>query len=122
GWECGMALDACGNVYDCAAEGRSCNAATQSCIGGINGPTACVSGGPGGGGGSDCDVCDAIPNCSGQSQNTRLTGRVITPGRSDANSANQVGVPNAFVYILQTANSSSLPALDSGIPSGGFAC
>src|SRR5690606_23408214 len=31
-------------------------------------------------------------------------------------------VPNAFVYILQTANSSSLPALDSGIPSGGFAC
>jgi hypothetical protein len=51
-----------------------------------------------------------------------LNGRVITPGRADNNTANQVGVPNAFVYILRTTDESDLPDIESGIPSGGTSC
>ena len=42
-------------------------------------------------------------------QVTKLTGRVITPGKADNNTANQVGVPNAFVYILRNNNPAELP-------------
>jgi hypothetical protein len=47
---------------------------------------------------------------------------VVTPGRADANTPNQVGVPNAIVYILQTSKPEDLPAITAGIPSGGTSC
>lgn len=121
GWECGTAIDECGNQFNCASEGRSCDPATETCIGGIDGPTACVSG-SGTPGTGDCDVCDSIPNCTGQAQVTRLTGRVITAGRDNADTANQLGIPNAFVYILRNNDSSELPAISTGIPTNGESC
>lgn len=121
GWECGYAVDECGNVFDCTTEGLGCDSLTETCMGGVDSPAVCVSGG-GSGGGLDCEVCDSIPAGCDSPEDTKLTGRVITPGLSDDDSDNQVGVPNAFVYILQTADSTSLPALDSGIPDGGTSC
>src|SRR5690606_40264363 len=35
---------------------------------------------------------------------------------------NQVGVPNAFVYILRTTNVNDLPAFTDGVPTNGTAC
>jgi hypothetical protein len=117
GWECGSAVDKCNNVIDCAKEGRTCTN-SQVCIGGVDGPTKCVAGG-----GLACELCSAVPDCSKTGTAvTHLTGRVITPGRDDANSANQVGVPNAIVYILQTDKPEDLPAITAGIPSGGTSC
>jgi hypothetical protein len=116
GWECGYTVDKCNNTIDCAMEGRTCSA-SQVCIGGIDGPTKCVSGG-----GQACELCSAIPDCSKAGAVTHLKGRVITPGRDDANTGNQVGVPNAIVYILQTAKAEDLPAISAGIPSGGTSC
>lgn len=121
GWACGVAVDECGNVHDCADEGLSCDAATQSCVGGIDGPTECVTGEPGTGT-SNCDVCDAIPDCSAEPQVTRLTGRVVTAGKADDDTANQVGVPNAFVYILRNNDEAQLPEMPAGIPDGGTSC
>src|SRR5690606_24107120 len=89
GWECGMALDDCGNVFNCTSEGRTCDTAIETCIGGIDGPTQCLSAGEEGAPPLDCDVCDSIPDCSGEAQNTTLTGRVITPGRNNGNTGNQ---------------------------------
>jgi len=111
GWECGYAVNNCGDVYDCSEEGLSCNP-FETCTGT---PTLCV-GSP-----VDCDVCDAVPTCSVSSP-TRLTGRVITPGRADNNAPNQVGVPNAFVYILRSTDESDLPPVGSGIPANGTSC
>jgi hypothetical protein len=122
GWACGVAVDECGNVYDCGDEGLSCDVATQSCVGGISGPTECVTGEPGSGGPSTCDVCDAIPDCTAQPAVTRLTGRVTTAGKADDDTANQVGVPNAFVYILRSNDDTLLPDIPSGIPDGGTSC
>ncbi|HLV64785.1 MAG TPA: hypothetical protein VKY73_03200, partial [Polyangiaceae bacterium] len=116
GWECGLAVDDCGNVFDCAEEGRTCGP-FEACVGGIDSPTVCEV--PTGGG--SCELCGAIPGCS-EDEPTRLTGRVITPGRNDNNTDNQVGVPNAFVYILRTNDLADLPAIESGIPSGGTSC
>lgn len=118
GWECGMAVDDCGNVIDCGEEGLSCDTVTEACVG-I--PAKCVVGGGGSGPDLGCDVCHAIPQCNAP-EITRLTGRAVTPGRSDDDSANQVGVPNAFVYILRTTDSDALPAIPTGIPDGGEAC
>lgn len=120
-WECGIAFDECGNMFDCSLEGRSCNPDTETCIGGVSAPTICDNGleDPGG---SGCSVCSAIPDCSQQPQRTTLTGQVITPGRNGSDSANQVGVPNAFVYILTNNDPSELPAVPEGIPAGGTAC
>ena len=115
GWACGTAIDNCGNTYDCEDEGRKCGP-LETCVGGINGPTTCM-----GSGGGNCPLCDAVPECTGGAV-TRLTGRVTTPGRNDGNTANQVGVPNAFVYILRTNNIADLPPVSSGIPSGGESC
>jgi hypothetical protein len=47
---------------------------------------------------------------------------VITPGRSDANVGNQVGVPNAFVYIVRNNDLADLPAIPTGIPANGTSC
>ncbi len=117
GWACGYSVDKCGNVTDCTAEGLAC-ANNEVCIGGVNGqPTKCVAGG-----GQACELCNAIPDCSKAGSVTHLTGRVVTPGRDDSNVANQVGVPNAIVYILQTDKVADLPAISSGIPSGGTSC
>jgi hypothetical protein len=116
GWACGYLLDHCGQVVNCADEGLSC-AANQICSGGIGSPTECVAGGA-----SDCSVCSAIPDCAAAAQPTRLTGRVISPGRDDSDTGNQVGVPNAIVYILRGTDAAVLPTLSAGIPSGGTSC
>jgi hypothetical protein len=116
GWACGYTVDVCGTVIDCANEGLTC-AAGEICTGGINGPTQCVAGG-----GEACDTCSAIPDCSAAPEPTRLTGRVISPGRNDGDTGNQVGVPNAIVYILRNNVVADLPAMASGIPSGGTSC
>jgi hypothetical protein len=114
GWQCGLAINNCGQVFDCALEGRSCSA-LETCSGGIDGPTECIESG------RDCPLCGAVPSC-GAGSPTRLTGRVLTPGRTDADSANQVGVPNALVYILESPRVTDLPAIDTGIPTGGASC
>ncbi|HEY0462798.1 MAG TPA: hypothetical protein VGC79_01255, partial [Polyangiaceae bacterium] len=117
GWACGYTVDKCNNEIDCATEGLTCTA-NQVCIGGVDGPTKCVTGG-----GQACELCSAIPDCSqAGGAVTHLTGRVITPGRSDANTGNQIGVPNAIVYIVQTNKIEDLPAITAGIPSGGTSC
>jgi hypothetical protein len=114
GWQCGQAINNCGQVFDCGAEGRSCNP-FETCTGGITGPTTCV------GGVADCALCSAVPSCAADSP-TRLTGRVVTPGRTDADTANQIGVPNAFVYILRNANVTDLPAIAAGIAANSTSC
>lgn len=114
GWECGYLTDECGDVINCADEGLEC-ASGEVCIGGIDTPTRCESGGSG-----DCELCSYLPDCD-EAEPTRLTGRVITPGRTDDDSGNQVGVPNALVYILQN-NPDALPDIPVGIPGGGTAC
>lgn len=116
GWACGYMLDRCGEVINCADEGLTCGA-NEVCSGGIGSPTECVAGGN-----SDCEVCDAIPDCSGAAQPTRLSGRVISPGRTDGDTGNQVGVPNAIVYILRGSSADVLPPIDVGIPAGGTSC
>ncbi len=120
GWECGTAIDECGNAFDCGAEERSCDPARETCTGGLGGPALCLSGVEGADGA--CPLCEAIPNCTGVGGTTEITGRVITAGRADDDVANQVGVPNAFVYILRSNDETTLPAIESGIPLGGLAC
>jgi hypothetical protein len=110
GWECGIAVNNCGNQYSCAVEGRGCGA-LEICVGGIGSPTVCTSTT------ADCPLCQHVPDCSGQSQSTRIEGRVVTPGRDDDNVGNQVGVPNAFVYILRSNDLGTLPAITEGLPS-----
>jgi hypothetical protein len=115
GYECGFAVNRCGTVYDCSNEGLSCGK-FETCQGR---PSVCDNPyAPG-----ECDLCPAVPSCDGPGQQpTRLTGRVITPGRTDGNTGNQVGVPNAFVYILRNNNVGDLPPIDEGIPSTGQRC
>jgi len=118
GFECGYIVDECGNMINCADEGLTCGA-LEACTGGVDGPTMCMSSL-----GEGCTLCGAVPDCTmaPATQLTRLTGRVVTPGRDDLNVENQVGVPNAFVYILQSADVTTLPAITSGIPTGGTSC
>lgn len=111
---CGIMVDRCGNVVDCAEEGRSC-ASNEVCVGN---PTECVAGGAI----ADCEVCEGIPNCSGQPQTTVLRGRVVSPGDSDDDTANQVGIPNAVVYILRTTDETKIPAVPQGLPDGAESC
>jgi hypothetical protein len=116
GWECGYFVDPCDNVTNCEDEGLTC-AANEVCTGGLDSPTECITGGTG-----DCPVCTGIPDCSAEPEVTRLSGRVITPGRDDGDTGNHVGVPNAVVYILRTSDPADLPELTSGIPGDGVAC
>jgi hypothetical protein len=115
GWACGSMLDDCGNVIDCSAEGLGCKA-DEVCTGGINGPTVCSPAAV------PCAACAAVPDCNAAAQLTRLTGRVVTPGRTDDDTGNQVGVPNAQVFISRSPNASDLPSIDAGIPDGGTSC
>jgi hypothetical protein len=116
GWACGYTIDECGSPIDCAVEGLTC-AADQICVGGIDSPTQCMVNGA-----ATCPVCSGIPDCTAAATPTRLVGRVVTPGRDDANVDNQIGVPNAIVYILRTNAATDLPAITTGIPEGGTAC
>ncbi|HTV25313.1 MAG TPA: hypothetical protein VMG12_41750 [Polyangiaceae bacterium] len=116
GWACGYTVDMCGNVVDCEQEGLTCGP-NQVCVGGIDGPTVCAAGAD-----PTCQLCTSVPDCGSGAQLTRLTGRVITPGRDDANVANQVGVPNAVVYIMKTDQIADLPAISAGTPTGGLSC
>ncbi len=115
GWACGYTVDTCGNVTNCADEGRTC-ASGQACVGGVDAPTTCVAAG------GTCELCPAIPDCTGKPQKTQLKGRVITAGRADGNTGNQVGVPNAIVYILQSDKVADVPPIGTGIPAGGTSC
>jgi len=117
GWACGYTVDDCGTVIDCSEEGRSCSG-TDVCVGGIDGPTECVTGLDE----AECELCPAIPDCSDAPGPTRLTGRVVSPGRNDADTGNQVGVPNAIVYVLRNNAVADLPGISSGIPVGGTSC
>ena len=108
GWKCGYTTDECGDVVNCADEGLEC-ASGEVCIGGIDTPTECSAGG----GGSLRAVF--VPAAVRRASPTRLSGRVITPGRADDDTGNQVGVPNALVYILQN-NVDTLPEIPVGIP------
>lgn len=114
GWKCGYTTDECGETVNCADEGLSC-ASGEVCVGGIDTPTECVAGG-----GGTCDLCSYLPKCE-EASPTRLSGRVITAGRADGDTGNQVGVPNALVYILQN-NVDTLPEIPVGIPSDGTSC
>ncbi len=110
GFACGMMVDECGNVVDCAEEGLSCTA-NEVCSGN---PTECKEAS----GFADCEVCSDIPDCSGEDQVTVLRGRVMSPGRDDDDTANQVGIPNAVVYLLRTTDVGDLPAISRGLPDG----
>ena len=92
-------------------------AADQVCVGGIDTPTQCMTNVA-----VTCPVCAGIPDCTAAGTPTRLVGRVVTPGRDDANVENQVGVPNAIVYILRTNVATDVPAITTGIPEGGTSC
>ncbi len=117
GWACGYTIDPCGGeMLDCAEEGLECGP-DEACVGGIDGPTECVAGGAG-----SCELCDAIPDCSKEPQETILEGRVVSPGRADDDTGNQVGVPNAIVYILRNDEVGDLPDIPTGIPEDGTAC
>ncbi len=116
GWECGYIVDECGNKVDCADEGLTCGP-LEACTGGVGAPTVCQSAL-----GEGCTLCGDVPDCSAAPQLTMLTGRVITPGRNDADAANQLGVPNAFVYILRSNDVTTLPAITAGIPTDGTSC
>jgi hypothetical protein len=115
GYECGVAVDPCGNTYDCAEQGLGCGA-FQICQGR---PARCVDMFEPG----ECDLCPSVPSCDGPGEEpTRLSGRVVTPGRNNGDTANHVGVPNAFVYILRNNDPSALPPIPTGIPTGGTSC
>lgn len=116
GWECGSFVNKCGSVTNCADQGLSCGA-LEACVGGTDDtPTKCVTSfGP-------CEVCTKIPDCTAQGTPTRLSGRVVTPGRTDDDTGNQVGVPNAVVYILRNTDVAELPPITAGIPAGGTSC
>ncbi len=103
GYSCGAASDGCGGVLDCG--GAAICGVFASCIG-I--PAACVNN-PGGEGAGACPLCPFIPNCSGKPK-TVLTGRVTTPD-------GEVGVPNAYVYILKD-NNATLPTISEGVAGG----
>lgn len=113
---CGKVVDKCGKVIDCADEGLTCGP-LEVCSGGVGMPAQCKTSGD-----TPCDLCASVKDCSSASQKTALSGRVVTPGRDDMNAKNQVGVPNAFVYILRNDSTDDLPAITSGIPDGGTSC
>jgi len=116
GYGCGSIVDECNNVTNCADEGLVCGP-LEACVGGVDAPAQCMVGG-----GEPCELCPAVQDCTAAAQLTKLTGRVVTPGREDANVENQVGVPNAFVYILRNKGVADLPVIQSGIPDGGTSC
>ena len=103
-WTCGTFVNNCGQTYNCGTCGP-----LSTCTGGITTPATCSTGT-----GGSCPLCPFVPTCAATAP-TRLTGRVVTPGKTNTNTANQLGVPNAFVYILRTNNIADLPAITSGI-------
>jgi hypothetical protein len=102
-----------------AGEPATGGGGTSGATGGAN--TGGSAGMSGTGGTGNCPVCSGIPDCSGEPV-TSLSGRVITPGRDDLDTGNQVGVPNALVYLLRTSDASDLPAIPEGIPVGAERC
>src|SRR5690606_7105645 len=81
GYTCGYAPDGCGGILDCWPVGQTaCPNANEACIGD---PATCVAGT---GGGCEGPLCGFVPNCVGQPQQTRITGRVTSPD-------GEIGVP-----------------------------
>ena len=96
------------------------SSSTGAGTGGVSGTGDSGTGGtsdPGGAGGAT----DPGSDCGAAESDTALTGRVVTPGRDDGNAANQVGVPNAFVYVVR-GGASDLPTIVPGIPEGDSHC
>lgn len=113
GHQCGLAMDGCGGSLNCwPTAAQECPNANQVCIpqGPMNVQT-CVSGSQGCSGA----LCDSVPTCSGMPP-TRLTGTVVTPGRSAGGGTfiNRVPVPNAVVYI-PADTTSALPDIFEGV-------
>ncbi len=103
GFTCGSAPDGCGGVLNCG--GATACPATATCSGV---PATCVT--AGGGGTTTCPLCQYIPTCSAASK-TVITGRVTTPD-------GEVGVPNAYVYILKSNDATTLPTISQGVSGG----
>jgi hypothetical protein len=102
GYECGFAPNGCGDILNCG--GADACEDDEDCQGT---PATCVTGPGGGVSTPTCPLCGSIPTtCT----TTALTGRVTTPD-------GEVGVPNAYVYILKS-NSVTLPSIGSGVASG----
>lgn len=115
GYECGSVLQCDDQIIDCADEGLTCGALEICVSGGVDQPARCETSF------GACEVCGAIPECE-EGSPTRITGRVVTPGRNDTDTGNQVGIPNAVVYILRSTNLEDLPPIATGIPEDGTSC
>ena len=118
GYGCGSVLQCAGTktetIINCADEGLTCGD-LEVCMAEGDEPARCRTSF------GDCEVCSAIPECP-EGSPTRLTGRVVTPGRNDGDSGNQVGVPNAVVYILRSSDAADIPPIPTGIPMGETSC
>ncbi len=126
GHQCGLSSDGCGHVINCWP---SCNVNNSSCSGQCTGSASClanqntgaqscVSGGP------TCtgSLCSSVPASCPAGTTTKLTGVVVTPGRTvtisgKATLVNQLKVPNAIVYI-PAEPSSMLPSFIEGVQPG----
>ncbi|HEX5661837.1 MAG TPA: hypothetical protein VFX59_31815, partial [Polyangiales bacterium] len=125
GHSCGLASDGCGHVLNCWP---SCNANDPSCSGTCSANSAClanqttaaqscVSGGP------TCtgSLCNSVPASCPANTTSKLTGTVVTPGRTVNGAAiNRLPVPNAIVYI-PAEPSAALPSFVEGVIAGNSA-
>jgi hypothetical protein len=125
GHSCGLASDGCGHVLNCwpscPANDPSCSgmcATNAACLGDqTTGAQTCVAGGPACNG----SLCSSVPTSCALNTSTKLTGKVVTPGRVvNGVTLNQLPVPNALVYI-PAEPSVALPMLIEGVQSGNSA-
>ncbi|MET0287672.1 MAG: hypothetical protein ABW352_24505, partial [Polyangiales bacterium] len=125
GHSCGLASDGCGKVLNCwpscgvndPACSGSCSANSACLANQTTGAQSCVSGGP------TCtgSLCGNVPASCPANTTTRLTGQVVTPGRTlDGAPINRLPVPNAIVYIPAEPNV-ALPGFMQGVTAGNSA-
>jgi hypothetical protein len=125
GHSCGLASDGCGHVLNCwptcSVSDPSCSGACSSnaaCLADTTtGAQSCVSGGP------TCtgSLCSSVPTSCAANTSTKLTGTVVTPGRSvNGTTINRLPVPNAIVYI-PAEPSVALPSFIEGVQTGNSA-
>jgi hypothetical protein len=125
GHTCGLASDGCGHVLNCwpscPSNDPSCSATcgtNAACLANqTTGAQSCVAGGP------TCSgsLCSAVPASCPVGTSTKLSGKVVTPGRLvNSVTYNQLPVPNALVYIPAEPNT-ALPDLFEGVQAGNTA-
>lgn len=109
GATCGFVSDGCEGQLDCTggADNLGCSELT-TCIGE---PPTCQSDSDDGG--CTGEYCTALPSCPA-GQEVTIRGTVVTPGfvRGNGNVDNQFGIPNAFVYIPQSADTPLPPIVE----------